>query len=56
MKQWAYERADQIEQRISDIEDRYLEMTQMEEERDLRVKKKIKELYKNYLTSSERAI
>ena len=30
---------DQIEERISDIEDRNLEMTQMEEERDLRIKK-----------------
>lgn len=38
-----------MKKRISDIKDRDLEMIQMKEERDLRVKT-IKELYKNYLT------
>lgn len=32
-------RADEMEERISDIEDRNLEMMQIEEERDLREKK-----------------
>lgn len=48
-------RVEQMEERISDIKDRNLEMTQMEEEKDLRVKE-IKELYKNFLSPSERAI
>lgn len=47
-------RADQMEKGISDTEDRNLEMTQMED-RNLRVKK-MKNVYKNYLTPSEKAV
>lgn len=49
-------KADQMEERISDIEDRNLEMTQGEEERESRVRTKMKELYENYLTQLKRAI
>ena len=51
-----------MEERISDIEDRNLEMIQREEERDPNIKKKErrkerkKELYENYLTPKEKAI
>lgn len=42
-----------MEGRISDIKDRNQDMMQVEEERNLRVKKKMKELFKNYMTPSE---
>lgn len=47
---------DQMEGKNSNIGDRNLEMTHVEEERGLREKKKMKELYKNYPTPLERAI
>ena len=40
-------RADQIEERISDIEDRNLEMMQMDKKRDFRVKKERKNSTRN---------
>ena len=43
-----------MEERISDIKDRNVEMMQREQER--LEHKKMKELYENYLTPSERAI
>ena len=46
----------QIQERISDIEDKNLEMMQREEKRNLNIKKKMKELYENYLVPSEKAI
>ena len=44
-------KADYLMDRISDIEDGNLEMTQRE--RDWSIKKKKKKLYENYLTLSE---
>lgn len=43
-----------MEERIGDSKDRNLEMVQMEEVRELRVKK-VKEFFKNYLTPSKEA-
>ena len=48
-------RADLVEESISDIKERYLEMMQKRKETDLNIKKK-KELYKNYLTPLESTI
>lgn len=47
--------ADQMEERISDLEDRNLEMIQMEKERELRVYK-MKKPCENSLNVLERAI
>lgn len=57
MNQRAWEREQTRWKRESVIEDGNLEMTQVEEERELRVlKQKMKELYENCLTPLERAI
>ena len=48
-------RADNVEERISELKDRNLKMIQVEEERELRFFLKMKKFYKNYLIPSEKS-